>query len=98
MRAKSLRPLKRNRSRDVELTFLGYPFESFGRTLDPVLAIVAIGRQQPDHLVGAAGGRSGDIAGSEIDGLSNSKFVLQRPLHHARNVGHMLTVPLRTAD
>ena len=88
----------RDRSGDVELTFLGYPFESLGRALDPVLAIVAVSRQQPDHLIGAAGGRTGDIAGCEIDGLSNGKLVLQRPLHHARNVGQMLTVPLQMAD
>src|ERR1700691_5670818 len=74
-------------SGNVELTFLGHPFESLGRTLDPILAVIAIGRQQPDHLIGAAGGRTGDIAGSKIDGLSNSEFVLQRPLHHERSAG-----------
>src|SRR5664279_4605421 len=88
----------RDRSGDVELTFLGHPLESLGRVLDPVLAVVAVRRQQPDHLIGAAGGRTGDIAGSEIDGLSNGKFVLQRPLHHARNVGQVLTVPLQMAN
>src|SRR5271168_1174696 len=77
-----------NASGDVELTFLGYPFESFGRAFDPVLAVVAIGWQQPDHLIGAAGGRTGDVAGCKVDGLSNGIFVLQRPLHHARNAGH----------
>src|ERR1700676_2963874 len=71
-------------SGDVELTFLGDPFESLGRAFDPILAVIAIGRQQPDHLIGAAGGRTGDIAGSEIDGLSNGEFVLQRPLHHTK--------------
>src|SRR5882757_334825 len=66
-------------SGDVELAFLGDPFESLGRAFDPVLAVIAIGRKQTDHLIGAAGGRTGDIAGSEIDGLSNGELVLQRP-------------------
>ena len=85
-------------SGDVELTFFGYPFESLGRAFYPILAVIAIGREQPEHLIGAAGGRTGDIAGSEIDSLSNGKFVLQRPLHHARNVGQVLTVPLQMAN
>jgi hypothetical protein len=71
-------------SGNIELTFLGHPLKSFGRAFDPVLAIVAIGRKQPDNLIGAAGGRTRDIAGRKIDGLSNVVFVLQRPLHHAR--------------
>src|ERR1700738_1337701 len=69
----------RNSSGDVELAFLGDPFESLGRVFDPVLAVIAVGRKQTDHLIGAAGGRTGDIAGSEIDGLSNGELVLQRP-------------------
>src|SRR5882757_2114104 len=69
----------RKSSGDVELTFLGDPFESLGRVFDPVLAVIAVGRKQTDHLIGAAGGRTGDIAGSEIDGLSNGELVLQRP-------------------
>src|ERR1700722_4233349 len=60
----------RNSSGDVELTFLRHPFESLGRIFDPVLAVVAIGREQLDHLIGAAGGRTGNVAGREIDGLS----------------------------
>jgi hypothetical protein len=71
-------------SGNVELTFLGYPFESFSRVLDPVLAIVAISRKQPDDLIGAAGGRPCDIAGRKIDSLSNVVFMLQRHLHHAK--------------
>src|SRR6202043_3946195 len=71
----------------VELTFLGHPFESLGRAFDTILAIIAIGRKQPDHLIGAAGGRTRDIAGSKIDGLSHGEFVLQHPLHQAKNVG-----------
>src|ERR1700704_3783517 len=69
----------RKSSGDVELTFLGDPFECLGRVFDPELAVIAIGRKQTDHLIGAAGGRTGDIAGSEIDGLSNGELVLQRP-------------------
>src|SRR6202140_4146309 len=71
-------------SGNVELTFLGHPFESLGRILDPILAVVAVGREQPDHLIGATGSRTRDIAGSKIDGLSNGEFVLQRSLHHAK--------------
>src|SRR3979411_2518825 len=54
-------------SGDVELAVLGDPVESLGRVFDPVLAVIAVGRKQTDHLIGAAGGRTGDIAGSEID-------------------------------
>src|SRR5882724_9079306 len=75
-------------SGNVELTFLGHPFESLGRIFDPILAVIAIGRKQPDHLIGAGGGRTRDIAGSEIDGLSNGIFMLQRPLPSRKNVGH----------
>ena len=80
-------------SGNVELTFLGHPFEGLGRVFDTILAVVAVGREQPDHLIGAAGGRTRDIAGSKIDSLSNGEFVLQRPLHHARTSA-VLTVPL----
>src|SRR3984893_12037232 len=75
----STRPWHAISSGDVELTFLGDPFESLGRAFDPVLAVIAVGRKQADHLIGAAGGRTGDIAGSEIDGLYNVELVLQRP-------------------
>src|SRR5437879_6315559 len=81
-------------SGNVELTFLGHPFESLGRAFDTILAVIAIGRKQPDHLIGAAGGRTRDIAGSKIDSLTDGEFVLQRLLHHAKNVG-VLTVPLQ---
>jgi hypothetical protein len=43
-------------SGEGELAFLGDPFEGFGRAFDAVLAVVAVGGQQADHLVGAAGG------------------------------------------
>src|SRR6266481_236637 len=77
----------RNSSGDRELAFFGHPLESFCRAFDPVLAVVSVGRQQADHLVGAAGGRTGNVAGSKIYSLSNAEFVLQRPLHHAKNAG-----------
>src|ERR1700721_2396425 len=77
-------PATFRKSGNVELTFLGHPFESFSRVLDPVLAVVAISRKQPDHLISAAGGRPCDIAGRKIDSLSNVVFVLQRHLHHAK--------------
>ena len=72
---------------NIELTFLGYPFESFGRAFDPVLAVITIGRKQPNDLISAAGGRTSHIARGKIDSLSNVVFVLQRLLHHAKNVG-----------
>jgi hypothetical protein len=90
-------PAARHQSGNVELTFLGYPFESFGRVLDPILAVVAVGRKQPEHLVGAAGGRTRDIAGSKIDGLSNGEFVFQRAFS-IRKTQAMPTVPLASAD
>ena len=64
---------------NCELTFLGYSLESLGRMLDPVLTVIAIGRQQPDHFIGAACTRTCDVAGRKVDGLSNGVFVLQRP-------------------
>jgi hypothetical protein len=79
------------------LTFLGDPFESLGRAFDPVLAVIPVGRKQPDHLIGAAGGRSRDIAGSKINGLSNGEFVLQRLLP-SRKKPAVLTVPLHRPD
>src|SRR5258708_7836914 len=72
-------------SADVELTFLGHPFEGFSRALDPVLAVVAVGRKQANHLIGAAGGRTRDIAGRKINRLSNGGFGLQHPLHDAKS-------------
>ena len=75
-------------SGDVELTFLGYPFESLGRIFNSILTVITVGRKQPDHLISAAGGRTGDIAGSKIDSFSNGIFVLQRPLPSRKNVGH----------
>jgi hypothetical protein len=74
----------RNSSGDRELAFFGHPLESFCRAFDPVLAVVSVGRQQAEHLVGAAGGRTGNVASSKIYSLSNAEFVLQRPLHHAK--------------
>src|SRR5262245_46302842 len=63
-----------------ELAFLGDPLESFGRAFDTILAVVAIGRQQPYHLIGAGSSRTGNIAGSKKDSLSNGVLMLQRPL------------------
>src|SRR6202162_3102455 len=83
-----LRPAMRTISGNVELAFFGHPLESLDRAFDPILAVVAVGRKQPDHLIGAAGGRTGDIAGSEIDGLSNGEFVLQRPSPSRKNAGY----------
>src|ERR1019366_3183097 len=70
------------------------PVQSLGRAFDAILAVVAIGRKQADHLIGAAGGRTRDIAGGEIDGLTNVVFVLQRPLH-TQETPVAPTVPLQ---
>src|SRR5258705_10886357 len=96
-RQPALAPGTDGRSADIELAFLGHPLERFGRALDPVLTVVAIGRQQPDHLIGAAGSRTRDIAGSKIDGLTHAKLVLQRPLHHSEMPAEP-TVPIAAAD
>src|SRR3954469_11438047 len=88
---------RNGRSADGELAFFRHPLKCFGRTLDPVLTVVTVGRKQPDHLIGAAGGRTRDIAGSKIDGLTHAKLVLQRLLHHTE-MPAMLTVPIAAAD
>src|ERR1700760_749225 len=93
MKRQPLKRAKPNCSGNSELAFLRYPLESLGRAFDAILAVVAFGRKQPDHLIGAGGGRTGHVAGREIDSLSNGEFVLQRPLHHARTPA-ALTVPL----
>ena len=80
--------------RDSELAFLGDPFKSLSRALNPILAIVALGRKLPDDLIGTGGGRTRNIARSKVHGRSNREFVLQRPLHHAR-CRPAPTVPLR---
>src|SRR5450830_1745881 len=85
-------------SGDGELAFLGNALESLSRALDPVLAVIAVCRQQADHFVGSTGGRAGHVACSEIDGLSDDKLVLQRPLHHATRNAGLLTIPAATAD
>src|SRR6266700_4496724 len=81
--------------RDGKLAFLGYSFECFGRALDPVLAIVTIGRKQPNDLIGAACGRTRHVTRSEVNGRPNVEFVLQRPLHHAKSPGRAPRSPLR---
>src|ERR1700678_2327558 len=80
-----LRFIKRcDTSRKCELTFLGYTFERLGGAFDPVLAVVSVGRKQADHLVGSACGRTCNVAGGKIDGLSDPIFMAQRPLHYAK--------------
>ena len=84
-------------SGNCELAFLGNAFERFGGVLDPILAVVTVGRKQADHLVGSARSRTCDIAGGKIDSLSNAIFMLQRPLHHAKRQ-LAPKVPLASAD
>jgi hypothetical protein len=62
-----------------KLTFFGNAFERLDGALDAVLAVVSVGRQQADHLVGSGRRRTRDIAGGEIDGLTNPVFMFQRP-------------------
>src|ERR1700761_5666329 len=66
-------------SRGGELAFPGDPLESFGRTLDAILGVVAFGGKLADHLIGSARGRTRDVARSEIDGRSDGILVRQRP-------------------
>jgi hypothetical protein len=75
-------------SGEVKLTFLGNSFEGLGRVFDSILAVISVSRKQPDHLIGATGGRTGNVAGSEIDSLSHGVFVLQRPSPSRKNAGH----------
>src|SRR5476649_2572712 len=72
---------------NCELTFLGHALESLGRMLDPILTVIAIGRQQPDHFIGAACTRTCNVARRKVDGLSNGVFVLQRPSPSRKNAG-----------
>lgn len=74
-----------NRSGNCELAFLGDPLEGLARTLDPVLAVVTFGGKLSDNLVRTACSRPGDIAGCKVDGRSNRKLMLQRPLHHTKS-------------
>src|SRR5262249_44297500 len=67
-----------------ELAFLCDPLKSLAGALDPVLTIVALRREQADHLVGTTCGRTRDVARSKIDRRPNRKLVLQRPLHHTK--------------
>lgn len=73
-------------STNVELAFFRYSLEGLGRALYPILVVISIRRKQPDHLISATGGWTRDIAGSEIDCLSNVVFMLQCPLH-TENIG-----------
>ena len=47
---------------EFELAFLGDALERLAGILDPVLIIVAVGRQQPDDLIAAARARPADRA------------------------------------
>jgi hypothetical protein len=79
----------------LQLAFLCNSLECFVGTLDPVLAVIAVGGELSDHLINAAGSGTRDIAGSEIDALSNSILMTQRlspsterqpaPLAHQRS-------------
>ena len=60
---------------EFELAFFGHTFERFARILDPILIIVAIGRQQPNHLVAATGAGAADWARGVEHGLTDLKFV-----------------------
>src|SRR5690349_3147368 len=73
------------RSGDGELAFLGNPPDRLSRALDTVLAIIAFRGKLTDHLIGAAGSRPRNVAGSKVDRRSYGKFVLQRPLHHTES-------------
>src|SRR5690242_3669855 len=60
---------------EFELAFLGHAFERFARILDPILVIVAVGRQQPNHLVAAARTWARDRARRVGHGLADAEPV-----------------------
>src|SRR5262245_25823240 len=59
----------------VELALLGDAFERLPGTLDAVLIVLAVRRQQLDDLVTAVGGNASHGAGGEVDGLPDREFV-----------------------
>ena len=71
---------------DFELTFLGDALERLAGILDAILIVVAVGRQQPDHLVAAAGTGAADRARRVEHGLADAIFMRpqcrRRPRHH----------------
>src|ERR1700743_1421398 len=91
--SKSLKPEGRSGKR--ELTFFRHAFERLGRALNSVLAIIAVGRQQTDHFVGAAGGRTGNVARGKIHSRSNAEFMLQRPSPQTLNNKGLACGPAR---
>src|SRR5258708_12492060 len=63
-------------SADVELTFLGHPFEGFSRSLAPVLAVAAFARKQANPPIRPAGARTRYIARRRTNAPSPGSFLL----------------------
>lgn len=60
---------------DLELALFGHALKRFARIFDPVLVIVAIGRQQLDDFVGPTGARTTDGARRVKHCLTDSELV-----------------------
>ena len=58
-----------------ELAFFCHALKCFAGIFDPILIIVAIGRQQLDHLVGAARARTANRTGRVQHGLADPEFM-----------------------
>src|ERR1700676_1258183 len=66
---------RRRSVRDVQLAFLGPALARLARILDPILVIVAVGRQQPDNLVTSARAGAADRARRIENRLTDPVFV-----------------------
>lgn len=69
------RRLPRSSPVAIELTFLGNPFERLAGTLDAVLVVIPVGRQQLHDLVGPAGASAAHRSRGEIHGLADRELV-----------------------
>ena len=74
------RKCERADSDTVELTFLGDAFEGFAGTLNPVLIVIAFGRQQLDHRIATAGSGATEARRGVINCIADSVLV-----RHHRN-------------
>src|SRR5712691_12986681 len=69
----------------VELAFLGHALERLACTLDAVLVIIAVGRQQLDDRIGFVGAGAPHRSRGKIDGLSDRELVSLQRYSPARN-------------
>ena len=80
-------------SNAVELALFGHAFERLAGTLDPVLIVITLGRQELDHDI-ASGGRSApERRRRVVDRLANLVLMqTQRQLVHSRRLHRRLDV------